>query len=155
MVIEAVHVGTAVEQARGLFAEYGEFLRASLACGSFDFGKFAEETRDLPAPYSGRGGEVLLALEDGVAAGCLAWRQAESGVAEIKRLFVPPEFRGRGLARELVGESLRRIEAAGFRRCILDTDTLKMPGAYALYEAFGFREYGERKGAIAYLAKTL
>ncbi|GAA3388719.1 GNAT family N-acetyltransferase [Streptomyces roseoviridis] len=58
--------------------------------------------------------------------------------AEIKRLWVEPAARGRGAARALTAEALRRAEAAGARRVRLSVWTWR-EGALALYRRLGFR----------------
>ena len=139
--------------ARALFTLYGAFLRRTQACGTFNFPRYEEETATLPTPYSAHNGEVLIALSDDKPAACIAYRAtaADPQTAEIKRLFVAPTFRKQGLARALVAETLTRIAARPFTRIILDTDTVHMPGALALYQSFGFREYAPHEGNIAFL----
>ncbi|WP_225846052.1 GNAT family N-acetyltransferase [Streptomyces sp. HPF1205] len=68
----------------------------------------------------------------------------EDGDAEIKRMFVVPEARGRGLARRLLAELEASASAAGRTRMILETG-LKQPEAIALYESSGYtpiRKFG-------------
>jgi carbonic anhydrase len=133
-----------VETARGLFAAYRDFLETIESTHCFNFAQYAQEIAALPEWYTGANGELLLAFVDEAPAGCIAFRAVAKEPAttcEIKRLFVLPEFRGRGVARELVGEVLVRAAAHGFSRAILDTDIVSMPAAYATYLGFGFTEY--------------
>ncbi len=146
-------------QARTLFQAYGDFLRATQACGTFDFTRYAEETRDLPKKYKERNGEVLLALSDEAPAACLAYwafpADATGTTCEIKRLFVSPAHRNLGLARMLIAEAITRATEGGFSRIVLDTDVVNMPGALHLYASFGFVEYGSRQGNIAFFERLL
>lgn len=89
-----------------------------------------------------RGGALLLAVTaDGAAAGCVALRSAVAavgpGTAEVKRMFVAPPFRGRGVGRALVRELVAVACAAGYDRLVLDT-LERLPAALRLYTELGF-----------------
>lgn len=127
-----------VEHARQLFQEYEKGLGISLC-----FQNFAEELRSLPGDYATPQGALLLALADGQLAGCCALRPlsvaAYPRAAEMKRLFVRPAFRGKGIARKLVYEILRMARGSGYDYVLLDTlNTMKE--AQALYVLIGFRD---------------
>jgi ribosomal protein S18 acetylase RimI-like enzyme len=149
--------------AQSLFREYGEFLRGTGSCGYFEHGgfdhaKFGEEIATLPTAFADHGGNVLLATVDGVAAACIAYRANPAdgpATCEIKRLYVRPAFRSKGLARKLVSEVLKCVIERGYQRAILDTDVVNMPGAIDLYQSFGFTVSGPQRGSIAFLAKSL
>lgn len=89
--------------------------------------------------------EVVVCHEGGTPVGCGAFKEYGSGVAEIKRMFVLPSHRGRGIA----GQVLRELEAwadeCGFHTCILETGK-KQPEAIRLYEKSGYHRianYGQ------------
>ena len=63
----------------------------------------------------------MLAMDGGIATGCVALRDLGHGTREMKRLYVTPEHRGLGLGRLLVEEVLRRAERMGYRRTVLDS----------------------------------
>ncbi|MER5479106.1 GNAT family N-acetyltransferase [Streptomyces sp. NPDC002734] len=86
-------------------------------------------------------GTLLVARHDGVAAGTAGVRllDAEAGVAELKRVFLLPGFRGRGGAAPLVGAAEDAARALGARRMILDTRS-DLVEARALYARLGYRE---------------
>lgn len=119
---------------RELFQEYAEGLGIDLS-----FQRFAEELADLPGQYSRPGGGVWLAVADGVMVGCVALRPLSPEQAEIKRLYVRPEFRGTGTGRALAERVLAEASSAGYRRVVLDT-LRSMSGAIALYRSLGFEE---------------
>ena len=83
-------------------------------------------------------GVFLVAEVDGVPAGCGAWRALSPGVAEIKRVYVEPGFRRRGLAQEVVTRLERSAAAAGFATVVLNTGD-RQPEALALYAELGYR----------------
>ena len=91
-------------------------------------------TRDEVAP--GRGA-FLVAYDDGMPIGCGAVRRIDAGVAELKRMYVSPAMRGRGVGRALLDALVAEARQLGATRLVLETGP-RQPEAIALYERAGF-----------------
>ncbi len=85
---------------------------------------------------SGAGFCVGRVADQAVSSG--AFRPLEPGVAEIKRMFVLPEFRGRGYSKEMLLLLEREARASGYTTVRLETRP-KQHAAIALYEKLGYR----------------
>ena len=121
-------------QARALVEEYAASLQLDLS-----FQNFAHELEHFSSEYSAPAGAFLLACEQGNYLGCVGVRRFAGEDGEIKRLYVTPAARGRGigmlLARGIVAEA-RRL---GYARLLLDTLSF-MQEAQSLYASLGFRK---------------
>ena len=115
-----------------LFREYVASLAEDIT-----FQNFEQEFAGLPGKYARPGGVVLIAWEGAEPAGAIAYRMLEPGVAEMKRLYVRPAFRGRDIGRELANELIEHARAQGYRTIVLDT-LASMGAARALYRDLGF-----------------
>ena len=82
-------------------------------------------------------GAFVLAWLDRDAVGCGGLRRYDDGVGELKRMYVDPRFRGRGVAREVLGQLERRALRLGYRRLVLETG-VRQPEAIALYASAGY-----------------
>src|SRR5215218_9177427 len=121
-------------RARQLFLEYNATIGVDLEFQGFD-----HELATLPGRYAPPSGRLLLALRGEEPIGCVALRGLESGVCELKRLYVRPAFHDRGIGRLLVERTILEARAAGYHTMRLDT-LPAMERARALYEAIGFRQ---------------
>lgn len=135
MIVQVTTPGEPLEQVRALFLEYASSLGFSLCFQGFD-----EELRSLPGMYAPPRGRLLLDIRDGRPAGCVGVHEWDEGTAEMKRLYVRPEFRGRGLARALTLAALEEAHSIGYRTVRLDTIAATMQPAIALYRELGFGE---------------
>jgi putative acetyltransferase len=124
-----------IAQARALFQEYGASLGFSLCFQSFD-----KELAGLPGDYAPPSGRLLLAHVDGQPAGCIALHRYRGDTAEMKRLYVRPQFRGHKLGQHLLDGLIAEAQAIGYRFIRLDTVPSVMGRAVELYRAYGFRE---------------
>jgi GNAT superfamily N-acetyltransferase len=112
-----------------------------------------ELQRDLSAMYQKEGpvhlfdpkevaippGFFVVARVDGKAVGCGAVRPLEGPVGEVKRVFVKPEFRPKGIAARIITLLEKPSLQNGFKTLRLETGT-RQPELIALYESRGYRK---------------
>ncbi len=124
-----------IAQVRELFLEYANSLGFSLCFQNFD-----QELATLPGDYAPPAGRLLLASYEGQLAGCAALHPLDREICEMKRLYLRPAFRGKGLGLILTERILQDARAIGYRRVRLDTVGPVMKDAVAMYRRMGFQE---------------
>ena len=124
-----------IAQARELFLEYAQSLGFSLCFQNFD-----KELAGLPGDYAPPEGRLLLAECEGQLAACVALHKLGSGICEMKRLYLRPQFRGKGLGRALAERIIAEARQIGYERMRLDTVEPVMKDAVAMYRKLGFKE---------------
>lgn len=127
-------VSEEVQCPRTLFEEYAASLNFDLCFQNFD-----EELGNLPGEYSPPQGCILLGLQDGHFAGCVALRRLDDGVCEMKRLYVRPAFRGLGIGKALTQAIIAEARSKAYKKMCLDT-VPSMHEAQGLYELLGLHD---------------
>ena len=98
-----------------------------------------------PAEFRQSGGYFVIGYWDSQAVGCGAFRPFDQTTVEIKRMFVALEFRGRGIAREILKAVEAEARRRGYKRSILETAN-RQPEAISLYRLCGYEnipKYGQ------------
>jgi putative acetyltransferase len=80
---------------------------------------------------------VVVVYQNNVPVGCGAIKQYMDHVAEVKRMYVAPALRGRGIAMQILNELEQWAKELSFRACILETG-IAQPEAIRLYEKAGY-----------------
>jgi GNAT superfamily N-acetyltransferase len=121
-----------IPEVRRMVEEYVAWIGLDLA-----FQEINAELDGLPGEYAPPRGALFVAGQRGRLVGTIGLRPFAGAICEMKRLFVRPEARGRGLAKQLIAAAL--AEARRLQYSEIRLDTLPMMGdAQALYVALGF-----------------
>ena len=118
-----------------LFLEYAQSLGFSLCFQGFD-----QELAGLPGDYAPPAGRLLLAMQEDDASGCVALHKLDDQHCEMKRLYVRPQFRGRGLGLHLTERIIADARQIGYKYLRLDTVAPVMRTAVTMYRRLGFVE---------------
>ena len=122
------------------FRELVALLDADLAVRDGDEHSFYAQFNKVDAIR-----HVVVAYEGETAVGCGAFKEYEAATAEIKRMFVRENVRGRGIAGEILAELETWAKESGYSQCILETG-VKQPEAIRLYQKSGYEKmssYGQ------------
>ncbi len=141
--------GSGADVAFGLIEEFYEAIKVVVR----------DDRAVLQSYVSDPNGGIWVAYCDGHPAGCIALRtqSKEEAAGEVKRMFVRPAYRGKGIALQLLAELEAFAAARGFRRLYLDTkDDLRE--AIQFYKRTGYElceRYNENPQATIFMRKAL
>ena len=128
------------DELRELFVEYTDMLveldpvfKEYLALQKYD-----DELEHIEKKYARPEGRLYMALFDGAVAGCIALRCIDRRRCEMKRLYVRPQFRGKGIARALVSRLIDEAAGEGYELMLLDSLPV-LAAAIELYRSMGFK----------------
>ena len=132
------------DSANNDFIELAKHLDADLAIRDGDDHPFYDQFNKIDSiKYT-----VVAYDENDRPVGCGAIKEFEPRVAEVKRMFVPLDDRGKGIAKEILSELETWAKELGNRKCILETG-IKQPEAISLYKKSGYKftdNYGQYEG---------
>ena len=136
--IRPVSSETEIREAKRLLQEYADWLNMEMT-----YERIGKEIAEFPGEFGPPTGKFFLGLEGSAIVGSVAVRKREQpGVCEMKRLFVRPEFRGKGYGRILAERIIDEARELGYERMRLDTLPY-MKEAIGLYKELGFVEIGQ------------
>jgi len=123
------------EEFRVLLGEY--FAHLALAWPNPNPERWQRELDGLPGAFARPGGRALVAYVDDEPAGIVALLEQEEGACEVKRLYVRPSMRRRGVSRALMQTALAEATDIGYDVMRLGTSP-EFTEALALYDSLGF-----------------
>jgi GNAT superfamily N-acetyltransferase len=163
LLITQVESEADIDSARVVLAEYMAWTLTveGDAHDAPTFRGHAEELATLPGVYVPPAGRLFLAREAGRVAGCVAIKPHDKHLCELKRLYVRPGFRGRGLGERLVRLAIDEARAIGYERMMLDSH-ISMRSAHTIYRSLGFgfvdapADFPERfKSVVVFMERDL
>ena len=129
------------EVAKKLIREYSEIKGAESCFVSLD-----KELADLGTYY--KDCALLIGYDNENPIATIAIRRIGKDTCEAKRLYIKPEYRGKGYARLLINTMLDRCRKRGFREVVFTTKPSVMNIGYGLYQRMGFQEVSNDKGTV-------
>jgi ribosomal protein S18 acetylase RimI-like enzyme len=125
------------KQVKSLFIEYFEWIKHDQGI-DLSFQGIEGELKELPGAFSPPAGCMLLAEADDVVVACVALRPLDASICEMKRIYVKPEYRAKGLGRALGEQIIQEAKSMGYQLMRLDTANT-MIAAQKLYSKLGFK----------------
>jgi len=122
------------------------------------FQNLDDELRDIAAKYCAPEGELVVAIDGNEVLGMVAYHRHSDARCEMKRMFVYPQYREKGIGAQLAGEIVQRAKLAGYTEMVLDT-LVPLKPAIALYKRMGFEEceayYHNPLPDVIYMRKSM
>lgn len=127
---------------RELFWEYLQWANSMLSQEfgiRFDIRTMVDQDMAELRKFAPPEGRLLLGQWGTEIAGCTCLRKIGEGVGEIKRMYVRPGYRGKGIGRSMLEAAIQEARHIGYSKIRLDS-TRFMKEAHALYRSFGFQD---------------
>jgi putative acetyltransferase len=134
IIFKVANTNQEFEDGRNLFQQYANSLELDL-----NFQDFTNELKTIGKQYNRPKGALILAYKNKVSVGCAGIRELDKDTAELKRMFVQPEYRQYKIGRKLLELAIDIARKLNYQ--IIRLDTLPtMTQAQNLYRSFGFYE---------------
>ena len=129
------------DEIKALFTEYTEYLVENDRRFKeyLEIQKYDDEIEHLEDKYGFPRGRLYIAYYENQVAGCIALRELNDTQCEMKRLYVRPKFRNRGIAKILVEKIISDAKEIGYCSMLLDTLPF-LQTAIKMYKEMGFYE---------------
>lgn len=122
------------QAAKQLFKEYADDINIDLS-----FQKFDKELSEIEKMYAPPVGGIILCKAENKHVGCIAIRNISDKVCELKRMYVHPEFRGKGIGKILLEKIIHLAKDYHYELIRLDTLNYMAPAIH-LYKEYNFYE---------------
>jgi len=139
-----------IDVVRSILGEYLAWRESQKSISPQELQSFRKQLADLPAEFAEPNGCLVLAKYREQPVGCVGLRDLNDGICEMKRLFVKPEWRGRGIGKSLAKEVIKKAMTIGYGCMRIDTFD---DAAKTLYTSLGFKKikpyrYNPIKGVV-------
>jgi GNAT superfamily N-acetyltransferase len=131
-ILKKAATATDFENGKQLFRQYIQSLHFEL-----NFQDVDRELEEIDIEYNLPAGALVLVYDGDKAIACAGVRKIDDRIAELKRMFVDPAYRGHQLGMQLLQAALAEARQLGYRSIRLDT-VPDMHAAIKLYTAAGF-----------------
>ncbi len=142
-----------LQDAIKLFTAYANSLNISL-----DFQNFEQELQIINSMYGSPTGCLVLVYDQSTPIACAAYRKIGEGICELKRMYIQPKYRGKGIGQTLVQMLCEKAKLNGYTLMRLDTLDSMIP-AITLYHKNGFYDidayYHNPNDGVVYMEKEL
>ena len=111
-----------------LFSEHDDYMIDFLGDDKWCYTRYSENENIE---------NIWVVYSDNLPIGCIAYRKKADGIGEVKRMFIRNEYRGKGMAKELLNTVEFHARKKGCHTLFLDTRITLEP-AVSIYKSFGF-----------------
>lgn len=132
-----------IEDVKLLFKEYSKIKGAEVCFVSFE-----NELAHLEQIYKEPFGKIYIAYLEDQPIGCVAIKPIDDKQCEMKRLYVKPDFRKRGVAKSLIKNAMIFARNNNYRVLRLETLHEVMEDAIKLYRDLGFKTVSDENGLL-------